>query len=363
MDKMRIMQIIPTLGGGGAENMVLQLAYGLRKQFDAEVVVVSLYDKGYATTGRLEFAHKNNIKVLFLNKKAGFDIALLKQMSKLIKRIKPDIIHTHLHAFQYILLLRIIHKFNHFHTVHSIAGRENIIYESCFKIASKLNTTSFIALTPSIENDMKTRYGVNKRQIKCIANGVDLSRFMFKERRYCASKTTFVIVGSLIPVKNHSLLINAFKTLCEKRNYRDNLIIVGDGELKNSIFHMIEQLGISQNVKLTGNVDNVADYLYTSDVFVLCSKYEGVSLALLEAAATGLPLIVTSTGGTPEIVKDDAILVPDDNPKELSDAMLLLANDCEKYNMYCMRSANIGKRYSLEKMVATYYCYYKEKRK
>lgn len=349
----KVWEIIPTLGGGGAEKMVLDLADGLNNS-TYEPTVISLYDKEYATTGRLRFAEENGLTVEYLHKKSGFDIRILFRLAKLIKSEKPDIIHTHIGAFPYVAILGFFLRFTHIHTVHTIAGLEPRLHQWLLRSSGKHRKTHFVVLSDTILTSMQELYNIPKQYLHCIKNGVDIDGFAYRERTLPADPIRFLTVGSLIPVKNQTLLLKVFATLEEQRGPKDYLTIVGDGELRNELKNKAQELGISGRVAFTGTVEDVLPYLYHSDVFVMTSHYEGVSLALLEAAATGLPLIVSATGGTPELVGENALMFEDDTESQLISAIIRVTDDAALYASLSVKSRSLAEAHSKQKMINQY---------
>jgi glycosyltransferase involved in cell wall biosynthesis len=127
------------------------------------------------------------------------------------------------------------------------------------------------------------------------------------------SESSLVVgtVGRLSAVKNHKLLVECISTLLEKAPQL-MLVIVGDGPLRSMLQELAAQLGVQSNLLLAGETDNVAKLLPAFDVFVMPSLSEGHSIALLEAAVTGLPIVASATGGNPEIIshEETGLLVP-----------------------------------------------------
>lgn len=353
MNNLKILEIIPTLGGGGAEKMVLDLSEGLQSR-GHDVLVVSLYDKAHATDNRISFALNNDIKIRYLNKKAGFDLCTLLELKRLIKIENPDIVHTHLSSFQYVAIIDAFLKIFHVHTMHSIIGNESKVYEKLLINASRKGYTHFVALSESIGDAMKNSYGTDSSNLSCIPNGIDKSIFHRVDRCYSTERVNYIAVGSLIPVKNHELIIRAFAMLQKKRGNVDTLTILGEGNLRNDLERIVCQNNLTEAVFLPGNVDDVFEYLKRADVFVMSSHYEGVSLAMLEAASTALPILSTQTGNTPDVVLNDAILINDDDVIGLANEMFLLAEDLNYRKEYAEKALNIADRFDKSKMVTEY---------
>lgn len=355
---LKVWEVIPTLGGGGAEKMVLDLADGIQNE-GHDVTVISLYDKSHATDNRVKFAEQHKLQIRYLDKKPGFDIHLLRELMRLIRNERPDIIHTHIESFQYIAIAGMFCRFNHVHTMHSIVGKESKIYQYLLKTVSKRKRTHFVVLSEKIAQSMKESFGTDPAYLSCIPNGIDRSLFMEKQRAFQKGSIHFIAVGSLIPVKNQSMLIDAFSKTQDERSYKDFLVILGEGVLRETLEAQIKQLGVDDRITLPGNVDDVLSYLNDADVYVMPSHFEGVSLALLEAASTGLPIITARTGNTPEVVQDDAILIEDNDAQTLCIEMKKIADDPEYRRKYAAKALNVARRFDKRKMVDSYLSLYK----
>lgn len=137
-----------------------------------------------------------------------------------------------------------------------------------------------------------------------------------------------VAVGRLEEQKNHELLIHAFKKVHDY--YSDyNLYIYGEGELRNKLTNLINELGLEKSVHLPGNISNVHEKISKAEIFVLPSNYEGLSNALIEAMMMGLACISTNCAGSNEVIQsgNNGLIVPIKSEKELIKAIELLIVD------------------------------------
>lgn len=357
MNRKKIWMVIPTLGCGGAEQMVVELARELKKRaFDVTLIV--FYDASHSTPDKIEMMQRCSIEVCYLNKRPGFDPGILRKLIRKIRRERPDIVHSHICAFPYVALIRCFMAFTHIHTMHSVAGIEHgRIYRVLMGHMAKHGKTIFVALNADTQRTLTERYPVKGECMVCIPNGVDLERF-HPVRRNASDSMHIIAVGSLIPVKNHRMLIRAFARVEKTRDHRDRLTILGEGELRPELEAEIAELGLSGNVCLPGRVEDVRTYLNAADIFVMTSRYEGISLALLEAAASGLPVIATATGGTPETVGKDAVLIEDNDEKALEEKLTLMMSDSGSREKYAERAVEIARRHSLKQMSDGYAALY-----
>src|SRR5262249_46850678 len=131
-------------------------------------------------------------------------------------------------------------------------------------------------------------------------------------------------VGNLYPVKGHTYLIRAAKIILKSRP-NTHVIILGRGNLKDTLHQEAESLGIKDRIHLLGYRDDVSSWLRQFDVFTLPSLSEGLPMSLLEAMAAGVPVVVTGVGGMPEVVSDGltGFVVPAEDPDALAAKLLL----------------------------------------
>jgi len=159
--------------------------------------------------------------------------------------------------------------------------------------------------------------------IEAIPNGVDMSLFYPDSTIHRENEAVRLICcGRLIKRKGQQYLIPAVAEL-KKRGLAVELLIVGTGDNEPALRRQVEESGLEDIVRFTGFVewDNVPQLYQTSDIFVLPSYNEGMSIALLEAMATGLPVVVTDTGGTRELVNGNGIVVPWADVGQLAQAL------------------------------------------
>src|SRR5690606_24346412 len=173
-----------------------------------------------------------------------------------------------------------------------------------------------------------------------VLNGIPVERFVStpkrRERAHAllgpgTDEAVIGSVGRLVELKNHALLIGVLPAL-RRRHPRLKLVIVGYGALESQLKAQAQHLGVGAEVLITGQRSDVADLLPAFDVFALPSRTEGLSIALLEACATGLAVVATDVGGNPEIIHDGTtgLLVPSDDAMALETALNALLRDASR---------------------------------
>jgi len=276
-----------------------------------------------------------------------------------LKKINPDIVHAQSIGIGIsgFLANKILKK------PYVAWGRGSEVYlPSTFKnTISKLvlrNADAVIALTQDMKNEMQKFCDCD---ISVIPNGIDTERFenlskedIRKRLKIKEDEKIITFVGTLRPVKGLRYLIEAMKIVRDKdKNVR--LVLVGDGEEREKLEKLVEKFGLKECVKFIGSVQNeeIPQYMVTSDVFVLPSLSEGFPNVVLDAIASGLPIVATKVGGLPEIIEDskNGFLVKPKNPEQIAEKILLLIKDDELRKRISKANKGEAERYSWERVV------------
>ncbi len=189
-------------------------------------------------------------------------------------------------------------------------------------------------------------------KVLVIRNGIDTKRFC-SDGREPRNAVTVGTVGRLCTEKNHALLINAFSLVNDALDCDLKLLIVGDGPEREAL----EKMASGVNIEFVGMQQQVEHWLSKMDIFCLSSHTEGTSMTLLEAAACGLPCIVTDVGGNREIVEDEVtgLIVAPDNVKLFADAIRKCVVDADlRRTMGQNGRKKVLDDYSVQKMAAEY---------
>jgi glycosyltransferase involved in cell wall biosynthesis len=360
MRRLKIVHIVQSLETGGAEKLLVDLSLNCKHDYD--VTVISQYrENGYPYE---KILRENDIKIVYLDKKKGFDINNLIDLTKSLKEIKPDIIHTHLHSAIYA----IPYYFNNkkcakIHTIHSIAKMEfDKVHRLIQSFAYKFLGVTPVAIGETVKETIMDEYRIN--DIRVIHNGIDLKKYSIS-LNVKTKHDAFVIVNvaSFSKWKNQMFLLEAFNNAL-KMNNRLKLIFVGGGPLKKDVEKRAIEYGIYENtVKFIGVSDDVPKYLSEADIFCLCSTFEGFPISMLEAFDAGLPVISTDVGGVKDILIDgeNGILVESNNIEQLENAILKLAHDIELCNKISQTNIKKAKKFNIKETTKSYIKLYHEK--
>jgi sugar transferase (PEP-CTERM/EpsH1 system associated) len=322
------MHLVHTFGVGGMEVGITKLVNSL----DRSRIVSSVCSSRPADTLKLRL--DPGIPLYEFNRRPGNDVVFVSQLYRLFRRVRPDVVHTHrwgtllegLVAARLAGVPRVVH--GEHGTLETRQLNVRVQRWTWNRVDRVLSVSSRLA------EQISREIGYPLDGIKVIRNGVDLNRFMPRDRG--AAKvalglpaTDFVIgtVGRLVPVKDHPMLLNAFAALRDS-GVTYTAVIAGTGPLRDDLARQAQELGLHQ-VHLLGNRNDVDQVLNAFDIFVLSSKSEGLSNTIQEAMATGLPVVATRVGGADELVKDNetGLLVPPQDPAAFSQAMYTLTTD------------------------------------
>ncbi len=227
--------------------------------------------------------------------------------------------------------------------------------------------TDFVAVSKGVYQEAIDVEGINPGKASLIQNGVDLSAArvdltnltrasLAKEIGGAPEACILLTVGRLEEQKGHTYLLDAIPAILE-RFPQTVFIFAGEGNLRMELEKKTRTLGIEHAVRFLGNRADVFNLLRLSDVFVLPSLWEGLSNALLEAMAAGLPVVATRVEGTEEVITDgqNGLLVPPADPQALSRAILrLLSDDHLRIQIGQAGESHVKDNYTLEKMCVRY---------
>lgn len=348
---MKIIQVMPFFGLGGAEIMCENLVYELTKM-GHEVIVLSLYDRQTAITQRFAEA---NIDVRYLNKKSGFDISMYKKLRDIFKHEKPDVIHTHIYTTKYVFPVAAKLKIRVVHTVHSIATKE---MPKMSRMLNKFFYKHFdvipVALSEAVKKTIVEEYRLNPSNVPVVLNGIDLTKCRTKTSYERRGAFRIVHVGSFIEVKNHTGLVEAFE-IFHSKHPDSELHLIGDGVKRPQIEQMVFEKGLADYVKFYGFQSNVHSYLSDMDVFTLPSLYEGVPMSIVEAMGTGLPIVATAVGGVPDMLtNDENALIIDNNNEAISCAFETYYKDPELRKRHGEKAKERSSAFSAATMAQKY---------
>jgi glycosyltransferase involved in cell wall biosynthesis len=321
MNSARVGIVLPSLKFGGGERVSLNLAHGLKKSgYQVDLLVM-------AADGELMEEAKLNFNVIDLS--ANRTYKLPTKLLRYTFRYSPIAVISNYPKISYCACLaRILNpRYKLIVWEHSPPSATPFLNVNIYSFLSTLLypfATKIIAVSKGVSNDIMLVTRGLSHKIKTIYNPII---FPNKEQQSAKNEfnepPTIISVGRLTEQKNHKLLIEAFAVVTKIRPAK--LKIVGDGELRLSLMDHAERLEISHLVEFTGYSKNPYEHLYSADLFVLSSNYEGLPTVIIEALHAGLPIVSTDCPSGPnEILMSGKYgsLVPMNDSRSLANAIL-----------------------------------------
>lgn len=321
---MRIVHLAANLDIGGLERQVVELAFQQGNSGHEASIYCLMHEGSLAGEAR-----RRGIPVFSFSKPPGLSYATVQRLTMQLRRDRPDVLHTHnavVHHYGVVAgtLARIPRVINTQHGASTLTDDR--------KLAKIFNATmpwtdAVVMVSEKVRTSLVDYARIPPRKTSVIRNGILLPAYQdFRanpgSRR---PKIRFGTVGRLAPVKDHRTLIEAFREVSRHLPCAE-LHIVGDGPLRSELSSRIASLGLTEKVQLHGTRDDVGAFLSGLDIFVLSSRSEGVPMAVLEAAAVGLPMVSTRVGGVPEVsCPETTEYCEPGRPADLAAAMLRMA--------------------------------------
>ncbi len=328
MEKVKVVFFIYRLGGGGAARTILNIINHLdREKFEPILVTLNFtYD--------YERFVRDDISFIKLRKRRLRSAILL--LASLLRKERPEILFSTVSTYNIIAILAKLISLTNTKVIIREAAllggtkKENFklrIYGLIYRFANGV-----IALSEGVKQNLIDVYHVKPQKIRVIYNPVDLlhiERQMTDEIppiiKNIKKKNQKVIVtaGRLVDEKDHLTLIRSFSMVC--KNIKVDLIILGEGELKEKLQEKVNQLQLDEKVHFLGFQKNPYPFIKNADIFVLSSLSEGFGHVLVEAMACGTPIVSTDCKpGSTEVLDDGkyGLICKVGNPKDMSDKIL-----------------------------------------
>ncbi len=360
-----VVHVIHQLATGGMENGLVNLI----NRMDPAAVRHSILCMTNSTDFQKRITRENVAIAQMGKREQGNDFSAQRRAFSQLRAWKPDVVHTRnltgLDAVMPAFLARVPAR------IHGEHGRDMTDPDGTnkkFILLKKLHAP-FIHHWSAVSQDLTTslieKVGIPAARISHICNGVDLSRFERLNTRRdiegfsAPEQIVFGTVGRLQDVKEQWLLIEAISLLPQLSHNAGNarVVIVGDGPMRVRLEKEIVARNLTGKVLLAGAQNNVPTWLQSLDVFCLPSRAEGISNTILEAMASGLPVIATRVGGNPELVIDQAtgLLIPHSDARALAGAMAAHLDDQALRQRYAQAAyARAHQEFSIDTMVSRY---------
>lgn len=355
---MRILHIITSLNIGGAEKLMVDLLPKLKaKGVDAELLLFV----GNRTMF-YEQLEKENVKIhVFSEKGSVYNIIHVLKLYRFLKNNHFDIIHTHNTAPQiFAAIISVFRDLKLVTTEHNTDNRRRSMrWYRPIDVWMYGRYSRIISISDAADINLKQYLHVidDSDKFKIVYNGVDVSRFenALPNPEFQSSKKIISMVAGFRYQKDQDTLIKAF-SLLPKNEYE--LWLVGDGERRRDLEAFAVSERVCDGVKFWGVRQDVPSILKSSDVIVMSSHFEGLSLSNIEGMSVGKPFVASDVDGLHEMTEGAGLLFKHGDYRELADIIMKLTEDKDLYNEVAERCLNRARQYDISRMVDGYISVY-----
>lgn len=363
---MKVLHVINNLGSGGAEKLVEE-SVPLINRKGIKVDVLLLTDCNNVFEGKLK---ESGVKVITLHLRKPYNPVNIFYIKKCIIKGEYDIVHAHLFPTIYWVSIASKLMFNDrpkfVMTEHSTFNRRR--ERSYLKHLEKFIYSSYdsiISISQQAQDNLKLWLKPKQNKLGkfiVIKNGVDIDKFKtaipYKKSEICSQFTEdtrlISMIGRFSEAKDQPTLIKAMQRLPSNTH----LLLVGEGPFIQQNKNLAKEIGVSSRVHFLGFRNDVDRILKTSDIIVLSSHWEGLSLASIESMASGKPFIASKVPGLEEVVGGYGLLFEEENSEELSKLINELLNNKKLYKQISDRCSDRASDFSINTMtdllVSTY---------
>lgn len=296
----RVLQVFAALDSGGVSNFVMNIYREIdtkQIQFDFALTAgsKSLYDEEVLSRGGRIFYFDNNR-------------SLTENLRQILREKGPfHVVHSHVFFYSGLILTeakkeKVPIRIAHAHNAHT-GEKQSIIrvaYENWMRMLIRANATHMLGCSIKACRYVFGKKIMEDSRAEVMPDGIDCNRFAFnytvrsQVRKKYGIDDKFVVghVGHFNPAKNHEKILSVFSELCRRRNDAV-LLLVGDGELEESVRTRVTRLGLTDKVIFAGAHRDVECFYQAMDVFIFPSLYEGFGMAMIEAQCSGLACIAS----------------------------------------------------------------------
>jgi glycosyltransferase involved in cell wall biosynthesis len=335
------------------------MVYELVKNLDNDRYEPYVICYGKKLNTYLEDSMEKVCHVSYLGEERHIGIFAVLQVMKALNSIKPNLVHSHMGGITFAMPWSILYHRPLVVTIHTKPDKAFSKKNEFFlRLRLKIGRIKVVAVSQENKHTVQKYFNLNEHKCTYVNNGIDLSKYT----QIPHEGFRFINVARQDENKNQKAIIRCFERI---HNIYSNskLLLVGDGPCHNQLITLVNELRIASSVEFPGMVDNPQDYYAVSDVYVQSSHREAMPLSVLEAMASGLPLVSTDVGGLKDVVNENGILVRDNDEQELYQAMLTMI-EMPDWNIKMKQAASkkAAENYSSGKMAEEYMAIYDELR-
>ncbi len=360
MSRISVLHIVLSTATGGMENVIYNLV-SAHNPNRLQLHVVCLESVGPLSE---KLKAKGVTTDLLPRMTPGVSMVYPSALISYISKSGCQIVHTHSGCWAKVAIsCAWIPKAKLVYTDHGRAFpelRDRIFWD---RISVKF-TDRVVAVGEPLRDYLINTVKLPPSKVMTIRNGIDTERFkpsesirneVRREFGYSPDQVVIAMVARLASVKNHRLLIDTFAKL-SSTNQNARLLIIGDGDLRGALENQVAELKLADKVKFTGDRSDVDRLLCAADIATLSSQSEGISLTLLEAMSTALPVVATNVGGNPTIITEghDGFLVGQNSESYATALGKLAASELLRKTMGTAARKTIEQKWSVTQMADQY---------
>ncbi|MFA5990990.1 MAG: glycosyltransferase family 4 protein [Candidatus Doudnabacteria bacterium] len=353
---MKVLYIITSADGGGAQKYVLDLAHKFNGSIAAGVQGKELFENA----DKLQI-QTHPLKHLKRNINPWHDLLAIWEIYSLIRKENPDLVH--LNSSKAGFLGSIAGKFAGVKVVFTAHGffyfeRSPWLIKITYTFLERLASMCRNLIITVSEEDRKQaldHHLISPSKIKTIYNGIPITSFLNKleAKKILGLGEQILLLGNIAQLydrKDIVTLIKAVDLFPENLKEQTNTVVIGEGPDRQQFEQLINEKGLGHIFSLPGYKPDASNLLKAFDIFVLSSKREGFPYVILEAMSAGLPIIATDVGGVKEALGDAGILVPPEDPAKLAEAIINLINNPDLRESLATKALERSQNFTQEKM-------------
>jgi glycosyltransferase involved in cell wall biosynthesis len=373
--KIRLLHIIPALGSGGAERLVIDICSQLSNNEEIELLLVTFsnansYKEISSGIKLLSCNVKLNLKI---SGKSEIDVS---ELNKIIEDFKPQIIHAHLTEADLIVhqnrLPGIIYITNP-HSNKAFYAKPNfkklfskneivrIILRSRLIRKHKKHGHYYLTNAVNVFNYYKKNLNIKEPYIKNLFHATDLSRFKPPIVLQEAKPIKLITVGALNENKNQMFLLKAVKKISDW-GHPIHLTVIGTGNELPNLEQYVKDNQLDSNITFAGHVKSIEEMYWSSSIYVHASKQEGFGLVFSESMACGLPCIAIDNIGNREIIRNgiNGYIVKSGDIVDFCNKIIEVSNNDTLYKKLQSAAIETSKKFDIVNYVAQLKTIYKE---
>ena len=347
INKIKIVHIISNLNIGGAQILLFDILKYLKEHTDLDISVITIdsgeYIKKYEDAGLI---------VIDIEEKGLVNPKIYFKLKKILKSIRPDIVHTHLNKADFYgriaakrvrvpLIISTCHNYSTTHTGADINKKS--LFDLLDNQVINYSECNLIAISNLVKKYLVNRNPAYEKITEVIYNGLDLSKSVYKlnEKEIHNFRSVnnlntddFVIsiIGRLDKQKGHLFFLESVREILNQ-NKKIKVLIIGDGKLRNEIENYILNNNLSSQVIMKGFLPNSEPYIEISDLICVPSLWEGFGLVVIEGMIKRKIVLASETGGIPEIITEgfNGFMFESQNSRSLADKLTYIIKQKDEF--------------------------------